>query len=345
MIQAELSVLSHKPVFIVGMNGSGTTMMLDHLGRHPDLFGFAVETYVLPHYLLRQQRYGDLTADENFLRLWNDMRGEYAFRKRNKGQPIELPDNWADVSRSAAGIFDRILLGFAARDGKSRWCEKTPMYVLHIERLARALPAAVFIHMIRDGRDCAASDHRRWGRHPNATITRWKHVVAEGGKQGGRIGNRYFEVRYEDVTNNPQAEMRRICEYLGVGFDQRVLTMQKSPRNLGRNSKVIVSNRNRGAQYFDDKRSRQLIAIAGKQLALLGYPNDSPDGDRNPGLLQRFWWFLYDARAVFIRQLRNKLTVQKRMTWSLYLARMKSTVRKTRSSMRGAPKYSGDGDD
>ena len=28
------------PVFVVGMNGSGTTMLLDCLGRHPDLYAF-----------------------------------------------------------------------------------------------------------------------------------------------------------------------------------------------------------------------------------------------------------------------------------------------------------------
>lgn len=26
------------PVFIVGMNGSGTTMLADSLGKHPDLY-------------------------------------------------------------------------------------------------------------------------------------------------------------------------------------------------------------------------------------------------------------------------------------------------------------------
>jgi hypothetical protein len=67
MVQPEHTVPSHKPVFIVGMNGSGTTMMLDHLGRHPELFGFKTETYILPHYLLVEAKYGDLKVDGNFL--------------------------------------------------------------------------------------------------------------------------------------------------------------------------------------------------------------------------------------------------------------------------------------
>ena len=36
------------PVFIVGMNGSGTTMLADSLGKHPDLYMFPNEAKVLP---------------------------------------------------------------------------------------------------------------------------------------------------------------------------------------------------------------------------------------------------------------------------------------------------------
>jgi hypothetical protein len=331
-----------KPVFIVGMNGSGTTMMLDHLGRHPDLFGFTVETYILPHYLLNSAKYGALTVDENFLRLWNDMRAEYAFRRRNKGAAMSLPADWSATQRSVGGVFDRIMLEFAEREGKHRWCEKTPMYVLHIERLAAAFPGSVFIHMLRDGRDCAASDHRRWGRHPEGTITRWKYLASEGRRQGNLVGDRYCEVRYEDVTGNPEPEMRRICSFLDIDFNESVLTTEKSPRNQGPDSKSIVDNRNKNTGYFTSNRLRSLNEIAGRQLSLLGYPTDNPEGNLNPGRIKHFWWFLYDARAVLFRQLRNKLTVQKRMTWSLYLARLKSTLRKSKTSTTGVTPGSGD---
>lgn len=303
-------------------------MMLDHLGRHPELFGFRLETYVLPHYLMHEQRYGELAVNDNFLQLWKDMRSEYAFRRCNKGRALDLPADWMDAKRSAAGIFDRIMLKFAEKEGKQRWCEKTPVYALHITKLSRALPASLFIHMLRDGRDCAASDHRRWGRHPNGAIARWKHVVAEGRRQGSLIGKRYLEVRYEDVTNNPRAEMSRVCDFLCVPFSDLVMTTSTSPRNRGVDAKSIIKNQNRGVNYFNAKRLRSLEQIAGRQLSVLGYKNDCPQSNRMPGRFERLWWFIYDTKAVLTRQLRNKLTVQKRMTWSLYLARLKSTVRK-----------------
>ena len=307
-------------------------MMLDHLGRHPDLFGFRSETYILPHYLLSESKYGDLSVDHNFLRLWNDMRAEYPFRRRNRGRDADLPNDWAETVRHAGGVFDRIMLEFAGRENKTRWCEKTPKYALHIDLLSRAFPGAQFIHMLRDGRDCAASDHRRWGRHPYGTMMRWKHVVSEGRRQGERIPDRYLEVRYEDVTNEPESEMRRVCSFLGVEFDKRILTIRPRPRNLGQASQSIVKNQSRSTRYFDDSRLRKLEIIAGMQLASFGYTTQYPDGDHDPGHLQRLWWFIHDSRAMLVRQLRNKLTVQKHMTWSLFLARLKSIVRHARTN-------------
>lgn len=42
------NTLKHsEPIFIVGMNGSGTTMLLDCLGRHPQLYGFPLHSRVI----------------------------------------------------------------------------------------------------------------------------------------------------------------------------------------------------------------------------------------------------------------------------------------------------------
>ncbi len=303
-------------------------MMLDHLGHHPELFGFRIETYILPHYLANEHKYGDLRLDANFAKLWNDMRSEYPFCRVNKGRPVDLPPDWAATRRNASGVFDRIIHEFARHEGKSRWCEKTPIYALHIATLGKAFPGSVFIHMLRDGRDCAASDHRRWGRHPCGTMFRWKHVVAEGRRQGRRVPDRYVEVRYEDVTNDPELHMRRVCASIGVAFDERVLSSTRPrPLNIGQESKEITKNVNRNTGYFTDSRLQSLEMIGGMCLANLGFATCRPDSDVNPGFANRLWWSTHDTWTVLARQIKNKFTVQKRMTWSLFLARLKVIIR------------------
>ena len=326
------------PVFVVGMNGSGTTMMLDHLGQHPDLYAFPLETYILPFYLEEQGRYGDLQEDDNFQNLWNDMGSSYAFRARNAGAPLELPLGWAETERNAAGVFDAIMKEFAAKQGKQRWSEKTPMYVMHIAKLAEAFPNSRFIHMIRDGRDCAASTHRRWARHPLATINRWKRAIQEGRRQGLAVGERYLEIHYEDATHDPGRYMRDACEFLRLEFNDSVLTTSRARVGItGHESETIVPNQRRVSRYFNSSRRRGLEQIAGRQLAELGYMTEYTRGDSNPGRITRAWWFVYDACRIMARQIHRKFTTDKRMTWSLLYMRIKMILRSRRTTRHDKP--------
>ena len=211
------------PVFIVGMNGSGTTLLLQSLGNHPDLYGFKGETRVLPHFIAHLHRYGNLDNNHNFLRLMRDIHALRAFCQQNGGHPVPLPKDWATMPRDLASIVDTAFRYFAVKEHKDRWAEKTPMHALHITELARLFPSACFVHVIRDGRDSAASFHRRWHRTPAITIHRWKTVVREARRQGMRVGDRYFELRYEDLTREPEVWMERVCTFLGLPFCGTVL--------------------------------------------------------------------------------------------------------------------------
>ena len=51
----------------------------------------------------------------------------------------------------------------AQAQSMSRWVEATPVHLLHLPVIKKAVPDAVFVHVIRDGRDCAVSNaSRRW---------------------------------------------------------------------------------------------------------------------------------------------------------------------------------------
>lgn len=41
--------MSKGPIFVVGMNGSGTTMLAESLGRHPEIYSMPQESKVLPY--------------------------------------------------------------------------------------------------------------------------------------------------------------------------------------------------------------------------------------------------------------------------------------------------------
>ena len=319
-----------EPVFVVGMNGSGTTMLLDCLGRHPQLYAFPHETRLIPFLMARQGVYGDLEVDSNFRRFWDDVRSLPVFREENGNRPVPLPEDWRDQPRSLAAILDAVFRHFAVTTSKRRWCEKTPQHVQHLRALGTLFPHAKFIHIIRDGRDCAASFHRRWYRRPELTVFRWKKVVAMGRAQGGELGpSRYLEVRYEDVTASPGPALRSICEFLELPFDAAVLEsdqpfLQVDP---GETARGLKQNSGKWERYFSPRTRERLDRIAGRMLATCGYHTGRPDSDLDISGWQKRYWVMTEVSRAYLREIWRKLTGKLERPWRVILVKPVTALR------------------
>ena len=269
-------------IFIVGMNGSGTTMLLDHLDNHSRIYGFPGETRILPYMLRKARRSGDLRNDKNWRALWDEMRTAFPFWKANGRASVPLPEEWREIQRNLPAIFDNLMSYFARLHGKAIWCEKTPMHALHIRSLSEAFPAAKFLHCIRDGRDSAASFHRRYGYDAKCTVYRWKRTVLSAQAQGREIADRYREVKFEQITADPESVLASICQFLGVEFEDSLTTSSRSgPRFKGIHNSTIVPNSGRFRSYFDQKAILDMEDIAGALLHRLGYDVGNSTGDRD----------------------------------------------------------------
>ncbi len=270
------AVTNGGPVFVVGMNGSGTTMLADCLGLHPQLYMFPHESKVLPYFLSRLGQAGDLSQAANRRRLADAIGKEKPYWHTNGETPVVLSDASLAGCRTFADVVSQIYLSFAARDRKFRWGDKSPANTHHISLLAAGFPDAQFVHIIRDGRDAAQSFHRRWRYSPRHTIWRWKRAVSDGRRQGATLPpERYLEVRYESLTSAPEPEMRRICSFLGLPFDAAVLQsamryMESEPDSA--QAGQMVKNSGKWQSYFSAGQIRTLEMISGDLLDQLGYP-------------------------------------------------------------------------
>jgi hypothetical protein len=318
------------PVFVVGMNGSGTTMLLDCLGRHPELYAFPKETRLIPYLMARLPAYGDLQVDANFQKLWDDVRALAVFRETNGNQLIPVPPGWRESPRGLANILDAIFGYFAARDGKQRWCEKTPQHVQHLLALSQLFPAARFIHVIRDGRDCAVSFHRRWLRRPELTIFRWKKVIGIGRTQGQQLRTeRYLEVRYEDLTTQPESSLRRVCSFLGVPFNEATLESAQPYLESGAagGKRGLQANSGKWQGYFSARMRRRLQRIAGRTLAACGYETQCPECDDDIPGWQRRYWSATEALRQFGREVWRKINGDLDRPWRVILAKPVNALR------------------
>ncbi len=123
--------------------------------------------------------------------------------------------------------------------GKRRWADKTAFNVLVFEQLARLFPTAQFIHVVRDGRDLAASLLERGWRSPTGVLfdqcaspagaaRYWAQLVSLGLKteDDPALAGRILRVRYEDLCERPEKAVRAVCDFLSEEFEPGMLRLE-----------------------------------------------------------------------------------------------------------------------
>jgi hypothetical protein len=208
---------------IVGSPRSGTTLLRFMLDAHPDL-AIPPETGFLT-FAPKPRGRGDKLR-ENFFRVitnypepvpaWPDFEmPEESFRAAlAEINPFTISEGYR--------AFYRL---YAARFGKSRWGDKTPLYCLGLDAIRRILPEARFIHIIRDGRDAALSLRRMWfspGWEIETQAAYWRKCILAA-RRAGRGRADYIEVRYEDLILNPRATLQQVCDHSGLSYDRAML--------------------------------------------------------------------------------------------------------------------------
>ncbi|GAA3444135.1 sulfotransferase family protein [Planomonospora venezuelensis] len=213
---------SDRPIFIVGCPRSGTTMLQLMTHAHPRI-AIPPETRFMMAAYQRRLRFGDLADPicRRELAEWVVGRRQHRFH--------DLGLDAAEVAREIAtgpptlgSALGAVLRAYAARFGKPRWGDKRPGYFQSVDALLRLFPDAQFVHLIRDGRDCVASlkemPWHRGGIHSAVSV--WAEAIDFARYGAPRLPEgSYHQLRYEDLTRDPEAELRGLCAFLGEEYD------------------------------------------------------------------------------------------------------------------------------
>ena len=277
MSQADL------PFFVVGSARSGTTMLRLMLNAHPEVAvppesRFVVDLYTGSDEVDTSALLTRLAQHERF-EAWElpieAVRGEL-------GSAMRAP--YSDVMRAAYRAYARL-------QGKSRWGDKTPRYVEHLDLLSRLFGDARFIHLIRDGRNVALSyaDVPFGPKTIAAAADLWARRVSAGMRVGRALEHRYLELRYEDLVEDAAGEIKTLCEFLELDFDPGMLDYTERardavlPRAANFNPNVTrkpMSNVRAWETAMPDDQIEVFEAVAGPVLSDLGYPRRYPSPSR-----------------------------------------------------------------
>lgn len=219
------------PVFVLGSQRSGTTMLRLMLNNHPNL-AIPHESAFITIYFRRLADYGDLGCRDNARRLLEEVaRHPLVLRGKLIADPEAV---LARPIRSYRDFVDAIFGCYANARGKVRWGDKTPFYTPDIDIIRTVFPDAKIVHLVRDGRDVVLSQKSiEWmsGNLPKLVLDwRWKTTIAH--KVGAVIGQDFLEVRYEDLVCQPEEVLRRICTFLGEVYDSAMLSYSASAKTV-----------------------------------------------------------------------------------------------------------------
>ncbi len=253
--------------FVVGVTRSGTTLLRLMLDAHPEMAVPPETHFVLD--VVRAFKAGPVTS-ERFVeivtshRRWPDFGLDAAaLRERvSAPEPLEPGD--------ALRAFYRL---YAERAGKPRWGDKTPGYLRRMRAIERVLPEARFVHLIRDGRDVAVSiTGLHFGPHTvRDAAERWARRIRRARRQGAKVRH-YTEVRYEDLVEDPEQTLRRICHCIELPWDEAMLEYhERAPERLMEITRDLP--RGRGSREGE-------VIPAGQRVAIHERASRPPQSDR-----------------------------------------------------------------
>jgi hypothetical protein len=299
---------SRRPVFVMGCHRSGTNLLYDTL---LSAGGFAVYRGYLPVYKILIPRFGKLDHRENrkkVMEIWLKSKG---FR-RSELDGEALTEKVLNDCRTG-GDFIRITMNEIARmQNAVRWAVYDPDNVLHVARVKRDIPEALFIHIIRDGRDIALSLKTMGGFKPLpwdrskrsllATAAYWRWMVHRGHKNGRTIPNDYIEVRYEDLVWNPRQTLARLSDFLDHNLDYdriqgaalgRLRESNSSFRGMA--GEEQLSPVQRWKQRLRPEEVAGIEALVGDCLLENGYELAAPEAERRVGFQEEWMRVVYDT--------------------------------------------------
>lgn len=208
--------------FITGCGRSGTTLMRTIVDTHPDI-AIPRESHFITQFADRPFARAGAFDPEGFL-------AALAKHERFVRWEIPIEDVRAafddDPPAAYPDAIRRLFATFAAHRGKPRYGDKTPRYVTEIPTLAAMFGEARFIHVIRDGRDTALSllEMPLGVRTTDQGALYWAERVRAGREAGRALGpDRYLEYRNEDLIDDPEVVVRRICDFVDLPFDPAML--------------------------------------------------------------------------------------------------------------------------
>ncbi|MEL6405874.1 MAG: sulfotransferase [Chloroflexota bacterium] len=277
------NVMQHPPILFVSAGRSGTTLLRSMLVAGGQI-AIPPQSYVLCYATLQfqamqEQSWENLSrlvislfeAHSEFERWDFDMSPVYQ-------EAIELPQ----AQRSLAAVINLIYTQYAKQHfpSASYWGDQSIENTVQIQWLAKTFPNAIYLHVLRDGRDVVASWVKQ-GKPLDGAIDQWlialdKVAYLERTLDVGQL----IEVRYEDLVSDAPTTLSHLCGQIGLDFVDDMLDYWQKDTTVehkydaklhGNLSKPVFNNTGRWKERLTEAQQAHTIARLQDVLVEKGY--------------------------------------------------------------------------
>jgi len=236
-------------IFVVGNSRSGTTMLGRALGGHRSVF-----TFNELHFFEQMwnpgsdpKMIGHQASVARVAKLLTIQRDGY-YSQKKPGEYIREAAAIVDqVSPpiTAPALFDAFIDNELSKQGKPIGCDQTPRNLYYLDELLHLYRDAHAVVIMRDPRDVLLSQKNRWkrrklgatgtprsnalrtwaGYHPITISLLWRSGVATGDRFTDHP--RVTAVRFEDLVADPEGELCRVSDRIGLDYDPSMLDVPR----------------------------------------------------------------------------------------------------------------------
>ena len=282
--------MDHQPIFIVGVPRSGTTLLAAMLAAHsriscgPETHFFRKLARVDADQLVKPETWPqaalEFICSIEHASFSDSQRIPLIQKYQIEREQIAeyLRQREPSIPNTLASVTDQYRLKL----GKLRWAEKTPDHLLTLPQVREYYPEAPVVRIIRDARDVAISLTKvPWGAMSYLeALLLWKRLDEESA-DFFQTDQLCYSLRFEDLISSPEAELTRLCDFIGEEFEPGMLDTSETGKQLNARqvawkekvSQPVDASRQAVWKTSLTREDNQLAeAILGGRLETLGYP-------------------------------------------------------------------------
>ena len=291
-------------VFLIGMPRSGTTWITWLLTHHPEVVTFRHSGMFFCFEHLQKWWTRDIKFSSG-----TDL-GEDGYEMSSSAEKLEEEELCQLLRRTGSHVFERLT---REAPNARALVDQTPEHIALTPFIRKIYPEACFLHVVRDPRAVYSSIRRAadsWAapgsfpRNPVQIARRWRDLVIKARALRETDAN-LFELSYEKIHAEPEAELRRMHEWIGLGTNDELVKKSVEASGIDKlraKAKAPSGFFRRGSAsgWREELKASEIKAIeheAGAEMQEWGYELLYPSQQKKPFSVRS-----YDAMSKLVKK-------------------------------------------